>query len=445
MPTWDEIMTPPEPLAPEGFDVVTVPLGDDTYNTCNPGVGDTDGDGLDGLAVPVIEDDCCRITLHKGDGTEVWHNDDVQFFNYFYDDIEAHRGTHWHPHNRHRHLFTQIFDIDGDGAPEVVCADGPVWVLDGRTGAVKATIDLGAHVQAWCPARLHGPDAPPSFIGGIEMRDGSGSAIVAVGTSLDIERLVPVDGRSFEDAVWAGDVDGDGTDEIVFSPATTKSMFLMDRDGRVRWSQRIEGVLGDDTHVDDLVIDSVLPGDKRQILMATGPALLDRDGTILWALGDRYHHAQRVLAVPAGGDVKDVYFCESYKRRSYLLDHTGAERWTFAGYQTPRAEFEGKFVPRLTTAGCLCDWFGTGEAVIVQAEVVIARPAGRELLDGAGTFYVFLFAPDGRVLATIPFDDALDGWGGAMCARAGRFTAPDREGLAVIAHSSSRLHFFSGA
>jgi len=443
MPTWADIMIPPEPLVPTGFDQVTVRLGDDTYNTCNPGIGDADGDGLDEVAVPLIENDRCRIALYKGDGSELWHNDDVRFFNDYYSDPAAHRGTHWHARSRHRHLFTHVFDIDGDGAPEVVCADGPVWVLDARTGAIKAEIDLEAHVQAWCPARLDGPDAPPSLVAGIEYRDGAGSAIIAIGPSLGVERLVPVEGRRFEDALWGGDVDRDGYDEIVFSPDTTRSMFLLDRDGRVRWSQRIDGVLGDDTHVDDLVVDSILPGKGRQILMATGPALLDPDGGILWALGDRYHHAQRVLAVPTGGDAKHVYFCESYKRAAYLLDQRGTERWKFDGFQRPADEYAGKVIPRLTTAGCLCDWFGTGRPVIVQAEVACARPENVPELEGKGTFYVVLLTPDGEVVATIPFEDTLDGWGGAMCARRGRFASPDTDGLVVIAHSNSRLHFFS--
>lgn len=445
MSSWDEMTRPPTALKPKGFRMTTVPLGRDTYNTCNPGIGDADGDGLDEVAVPIIEDDRCRIALYKGDGSELWRQDDVRFYNDYYGDPAAHAGSHWHPRSRHRHLVTGIFDIDGDGRPEVVCADGPVWVLDARTGAIKAAIDLDAHVQVWCPARLNGPDEPPSFVGGIEMRDGAGSAIVAIGTSLGIDRLVPVEGRSFEDAIWAGDVDRDGFDEVIFSPASTRSMFLMDRDGRMRWSRRIEGVIGDDTHVDDLLIDSVLPGDERQILMATGPALLGQDGEILWTRGDRYEHAQRVLAVPRpDDDGKDVYFCESFARGAYLLDHDGNERWRYDGFQRPRPDYEDVLRFRLTTAGCLADWFGAGRPVIVQAETAHARP-GELPLDGMATCYAFLFSRDGEVLVTIPFEDRIDRWGGAMCARRGRFSSPDRDDLVIITHSSSRMYLVRSA
>ncbi|MFW6159333.1 MAG: hypothetical protein ACOC8E_08260 [Planctomycetota bacterium] len=445
MPTWDEMTRPPTALKREGFQTTIVRLGRDTYNTCNPGIGDVDGDGLDEVAVPIIEDDRCRIALYKGDGSELWRQDDVRFYNDYYGDPAAHAGSHWHPASRHRHLVTHIFDIDGDGRPEVVCADGPVWVLDAATGAVKGEIDLDAHVQVWCPAKLNGRDAPPSFVGGVQMRDGSGSSIVFIGEDLRPDPLVPVEGRSFEDFMWAGDVDRDGFDEIVFSLDSTRSMFLMDRSGQVRWKRKVEGVIGDDTHVDDVVIDPILPGDEPQILMATGPALLDRHGEILWTRGDRYDHAQRVLAVPCpDGDGKDVYFCESYARGAYLLDHGGNEVWRYDDFQRPRPEYENVLRFRLTTAGCLADWFGTGEPVIVQAETAHGR-SDELALDGMATCYAFLFSRDGGVIATIPFEDRIDRWGGAMCARRGRFTSPDRDDLVIITHSSSRMYFVRSA
>jgi hypothetical protein len=442
MPAWTDIVEPPQPLKPARVRRTRVSLGGDTYNTCNPGVGDVDGDGLDELAVPVIENGRGRISLYRGDGSQVWRNDDVRFFHDYYGDPGAYRGSHWHPGSRHRHLFTHIFDIDGDGAPEVIFGDGPVWVLDGRTGSVKAKLDLDAHVQVSCPARLDGPDAPRSLVAGIESRDGFGSAVAALGAS-GVAWLAPVDGRSFEDAIWAGDVDRDGCDEIIFSPASTRSMFLIDRDGRVRWSRRIEGEIGDDTHVDDLLIDAVLPGGERQILMATGPALLDEDGAVLWTRGERYHHAQRILALAdPDGEGKAVYFCESFRRRAVLLDCRGRERWRYDGFQRPRTPFRDALRFRLTTAGGLADWFGTGDPVIVQAETAHARPDELDL-DGHATCYVFLLSAAGDVLATIPFEDRIDGWGGAMCARSGCFVAPDRDALAVITHSSSRLDFFA--
>lgn len=440
MKGWDELMEPPSGISGDGFDVVTVRLGEDTYNTCNPGVGDADGDGLDEVAVPVIDGDHCRISLYRGDGSEVWRNDDVAFFNYYYDDMEAHAGTHWHAKNRHRHLFTQVLDIDGDGRPEVVCGDGPMWVLDAQSGVLKKKIDLNAHVQAWCPAYLDGRDESPWFVGGVEARDGSGSGIVMAGSSLEVERLIAVEGRSFEDALWAGDIDHDGFDEVVFSPRTTQSMFLMDRRGEIRWSQKINGVIGDDTHVDDLVIDTIHPGPERQLLMATGPALLDERGRIEWALGDRYHHAQRVLAVPTGGEGKDVYFCESYDRACYLLDHIGRQLWHFDGFQKPRPDAVGVPIPRLTTAGGLADWFGTGMPLIVQSELCVDREGSLETGQPM-VFYVHLLQRDGCQVAAIPLDDELDRWGGAMCARVGRFSRPNADDLVVITHSGSRMYF----
>jgi hypothetical protein len=438
-------MDAPQGGAGDAFERTTVLLGADTFNTCNPAVGDVDGDGLDELAVPLIEGDACRICLYAGDGAERWRNQDVRFFAFFYGDMDAYRRTHWHARSRHRHLFTRIFDLDGDGRPDVVCGDGPVWVLDAANGTLKRCIDLDAHVQTWTAARLHGPDAPPCFVGGIERRDGGGSAIVAIGPALEVEWSSPVEGRSFEDAIWAGDVDCDGRDEIVFATSSTNCMYLMDADGRLRWSQRVEGTIGDDSHVDDLVIDSVLGGAERQILMATGPALLDADGKILWTRGDRYAHAQRVLAVPAAEPAapRRVYFCESYDRRAWLLDHAGEPLWSYDGFQRPRWQYEGRLTPRLTTAGGLADWSGDGRPVIIQAELITANRDAELDLEGPATFYATLLTADGRVLAHLPFEDRIDGVGGAMCALPGRFTAPDADAVAVITHSNSRLHFFS--
>jgi hypothetical protein len=456
MAKWSDAVAPPEPLVVGGFRRIVVPLGADTYNTCNPGVGDADGDGLDELAVPVIEDGSCRISLYRGDGAEVWRNSEVRFFNYFYDDMEAHRGTHWHAQARHRHLFTRIFDIDGDGQPEVVCADGPVWVLDARSGALKQMIELDAHVQVWCPARLDGPDAPASFVAGIEKRDGSGSAIACIGLGpegvLEVRWITPVAGRSFEDAMWAGDVDGDGCDEIIFSTSSTGSMYLLDRAGRVRWERRIKGVIGDDTHVDDLAIAAILPGAARQILMATGPALLDAGGNIIWALGDRYQHAQRVLAVPPGAALaagafgpRRVYFCESFERNAYLADHDGRELWRFSGFQRVKPGFEDGIRMRLTTAGGIADWYGDGRPIIVQAESFRVRPGARGEIEGPCTGYVTLLTPEGQVVGCLPFEDVAGRSAGAMCAAAGHFTSRDADSLAVIMHCGSRAYFFSRA
>jgi hypothetical protein len=448
MAKWIEAVEPPAPLVIGGFARVEVRLGTDTYNTCNPGVGDVDDDGLDELAVPVIEGDSCRISLYKGDGTEVWRNTEVRFFNFYYGDMEANRGTHWHAYMRHRHLFTRIFDIDGDGWQEVVCADGPVWVLDGRTGALKKMVALDAHVQAWCPARLDGPGAPASLVAGVEKRDGSGAAIVAIGPALEVRWIAPVEGRSFEDAVWAGDVDGDGCDEIVFSTSSTASMYLMDSAGRVRWKQRIEGVIGDDTHIDDLVIASILPGPSQQVLMATGPALIGAGGNIIWALGDKYDHAQRVLAAPTGdgpAGPRRAYFCESYRRNAYLLDHEAREMWRFSGFQRVRPNFEGRITLRLTTAGGIADWYGDGRPVIVQAELFGAAQGAEKEIEGPWTGYALLLTPAGEVVACLPFEDDPGRPAGAMCAVPGRFSSPGSQGVAVIVHCGSRLYFFSHA
>lgn len=445
---WEEAFEQPQASPASEYRKVEVKLGSDTRNTCNPGIGDVDGDDLDELAIPVIEGDDCRITMYKGDGTELWRNTDVRLFSFFYDDMDAYKGTHWHVRSIHRHLFTRIMDIDGDGQPEVVCGDGPLWVLDGKTGALKKIIDLKAHIQTWCPAFTKGEDQSARAILAIEKRDGSGSGIACIGPDLEPEWIASVEGRSFEDAIWAGDVDCDGRDEIVYATDSTASMFLMDADGEVRWKQRVEGVLGDDTHVDDLVIDTVKPGNDRQLLMATGPALIDAKGKILWSKGEDYHHAQRVLSIPMSDDPTEprrVYFCESYRRAAYGLDHEGKELWSFKGFQKARPEYEKQFTPRLTTAGGLADWNGDGKPVIVQAELIGMKREMAEQIEGECRGHAHILNPDGEELGCLPFEDK-PGWPtGAMCALSGRFLSADRESIAVIMHCGSRMFFFGKA
>jgi len=352
--------------------------------------------------------------------------------------MEAHKGDHWHVHTKHRHLFTKIFDVDGDGKAEVVVADGPIYILDGLTGELKHTIDLNAHVQVWCTARIFGDDRPPAIVAGIEKRGVKGHAVVAIDSSLNVVWETAVPGKLFYDAIWAGDVDEDGVDEIVFSIDTEHSMFLADAEGNIRWRKNIREEIGEDNHIDDMVIDEIQPG-SRQILMATGPALIDKDGNVLWTRGKDYEHAQRVLAVPRGAGLKgkNAYFCESYKIRSFLLDPEGNELWGFDGYEKPKPEFADSVRFRLTTAGSLMNW--GGEKHIIQG--IMGGYRGKEETSGKAQHVATVFDADGNVVAHLPFEDHTRGLA-AMCALSGHFRPIDSDCVLIITHHDSSFYIF---
>ena len=44
----------------------------ETVNTCNPAIGDIDGDGLDEIALPFNMGETDVLRLYRGDGTIIW-------------------------------------------------------------------------------------------------------------------------------------------------------------------------------------------------------------------------------------------------------------------------------------------------------------------------------------------------------------------------------------
>jgi len=414
--------------------------------TCNPGIGDADGDGLDEIAIPVIQGEEDHLSLYQGDGTEAWRNDDVRFYHSYYGDTSTRiAGAHWHYACSHRHLFTRIFDVDGDGVPEVVCGDGPLYVLDARTGAIKKTIDLQAHVQVWCPAKLFGVDQPSGIVCGIEKIDGSGSSVCAIDNSLDVAWDMPIQGKTFYDAIWAGDVDEDGYDEIIFSPDSEQRMFLMDRHGQIRWSLSIPDRIGDDTHVDYLVIDAILPEGGKQIAMATGPALIDKDGNVRWTLGKRHDHAQFVVPVdwPPDRAGKSVYFCESFAMKAHMVDCNGEPLWTTDRFQRIGPDVAGIHL-RLPSNGGLAHWSGADTQEIVQPQL-LAYSDRSPRLAGRPRLYTVLFSLDGRVVAHLPYEAEVrpNHYCGAMCSLPARTSHHQIDDIVMVTHNTGELLIYS--
>lgn len=431
-------------------------LGEETTNTCNIAIADVDGDGLDEIATPVTigDDDCVR--LYRGDGSVVWDNTEVRLYHAYYDDASRPPGgmLHmWHT-TKHRHVLTEIVDLDQDGNLEVVVGDGPLYVLDALTGTQKAILDLGGRVALWNV--VHDPKRDLNMIVGTADDREKGPRAVAVDPAGQELWAVPTPGRVFCDCMHHGDLDLDGRPEIGFSVEEVTEFWVVDCDGNVRWKKNVSQELGDDKHIDDFLIDQILPEDRAdgaQLLLVTGPNLLDRHGNIIWSLEEQFHHAQKVMAADLHPDRpgKEVYTVESFTRRAHLLTCDGETLWTYDNFTRAREGYEhedpqiGRAVGRLTTAGDLIDWSGEGKVEIAQSEIFGAemrKDAGEkrknaEIPRTSLRRFMHVLDRHGEPIVIFPLDDS------PMCARAANVTPSPGDDIVVVGHTNSRIHIFS--
>lgn len=414
-----------------------VRLGERTVNTCNPGIGDVDGDGLDEIAVAFNRGEQDVVALFRGDGSTVWETTDVPFYHSFYDDDELYVRSHWHYRTNHRHLLTKICDIDGDGRLEVIVGLGPLCVLDAQTGELKRTFDLDGLAQVWDLGHLLTPDGW-CIAAGVNHHERSGSIL-----ALDAEgRTIwqhETPGKSFEDKLLCGDLTGDGLDEIAFSMADAERFEVRKGNGELLWAKSVPDEIGEDTHVDDMVIAEIQPG-GRQLATSTGGCLFDADGTLLWSVGDRIEHGQKIsLAYPPGHDGARLFVNSKTGRKAWLLTPEGEILWEYGNWSSCT---EGTHL--LTTAGDWGDWSATGSCEIIQSEVMswpaASEPAQAEPL----TMYITILDADGQEIAKLPYQEALaPGFNGAMCCLACHATTRDRHDIVLITHSSGELLIFS--
>jgi outer membrane protein assembly factor BamB len=416
-----------------------VSLGRDTVNTCNPAVADINGDGLDEIAVPVSEGEADRITLFNSEGKRIWTNDGLRLFHSFYGDCESYRGTHWHYRQPHRHLLTEIADIDADGQLEVLCGDGPITVLDGQTGQIQAVVDLRGHVQLWCTGRFFGQGSRPGIVACCESKS-DGSFVAAVNSTFEVVWKMPLRGRNFFDFIRAGDLDGDGADEVAFCLDSLETFFVMDGQGRIRWTRNVRQDIADDSHVDDFVFESVTPGSGTQVLTSTGPCLMNADGRVVWNRRKEYEHGQKVIAANLRPDEvgKSIYLAEKHAGRAHLLNSNGERLWTYAGFSRPRPGISG-IRTFLTSSGGLVRWPDESRVAIAQVEILHRAPTSPEIA-GPAVAYLTLLDAFGVVVGKIPIEDRGGvGWNGPMCCIPARIRFASPSGLYVIPHQSSAL------
>jgi len=426
-------------------------LGEDTTNTCNIAIADADGDGLDEIATPLTigEDDCVR--LYRGDGTLVWQNDAVRLYHGFYNDPSCPDGgmSHmWHK-RKHRHVLTEIVDFDDDGALEVVVGDGPIYVLDALSGAVKTVLDLGGRVALWNV--VYDGARGTHILVACADDQGRGPRVVGMTAAGDELWTLPTPGKAFCDCMHHGDLDLDGRPETGFSVQETGEFWIVDCDGNLLWKKHVPTELGDDPHVDDFLIDRVSPEglvDGNQVLLVTGPNLLDKNGAVLWCRGNDLHHAQKVLAANLHDELpgKEVYTVESYRRRAHLLDSSGDTLWEYDNFTRARPAYAsdhpeiGQAIGRLTTAGDLIDWSGNGKTEIAQAEILIEPGPHKRRKDvppEALKRFMHVLDKHGQAVSIFPIDHS------PMCALAANVTPSPGEDIVTVGHRTSRMYIYS--
>lgn len=446
-PTLGGYLIPPE-ITPEvaersGAMVTRVKLGY-TSGTCNPAVGDVDGDGLDEIAVPFNRGEEDVVALFRGDGSVVWETTQAPFYHAVYDDDHLYERSHWHHRSRHRHLLTRIADIDGDGSPEVIVGLGPIHILDARTGALKRSIDLDGLAMIWAPARLR-PSGPPVIVAAVDHHRERGTVVAVDGLGEVLWRHETA-GQSFEDFMFAGDLSGDGIDEIAFSMRTAERFEVRDASGEVLWHKHVPSEIGEDTHVDCVMIGEFSGNaTSRQLVTSTGGCMFDADGTLLWTLRDRVEHGQHLLRIdaPERGEPL-IYLNSKTERYAWGVSPRGEIVWEQRDFS--RREPDGRIT--LTSACDTLSWSARGAAEIAQAEILIPHdranlpaPVGAPL-----RLYVTVMDAAGRIVARLPYDDVLEpGFNGAMCAVACHAVTRDGHDVVVLTHNSGEMLIFSPA
>ena len=421
-----------------------IPMGRENITTCNITLADLDGDGLQEIATVLTagEEDCVRA--YRGSGELLWENQDVQLYHACYGDGERNSVPHMWYRSRHRHVLTEAHDWDGDGELKLLVGDGPIYILDGRTGRIEQTLDLKGSVPLWTVAT---DDAGSPLLVATVNRKDEGGWLVGVRRDGGIAWSRRLPGQDFCDCMHAGTLGPDDRTVIGFSMDDPQLFRVVDVRGETLWERSVPAEIGDDRHVDDFRFARILPGaDENQIASATGATLLAGDGTVLWSLRDVIDHGQAVRAgrfmpfVPG----LQLYFAASFDGRAYLASAGGRVLWTYQNFTRVRPEFKDMLCHRLTTAMDCVHWSDSGAEEIVQGEIVYMSK--HAVLDDEVTLHLTILDGDGQVVERIPYQDEPPtdvGFIGNMCVRRGRVSGGTTDDIVVVTHNSSKILIYS--
>jgi len=308
------------------------------------------------------------------------------------------------------------FDTDSDGVKEVICGtnDLRLYALDAFSGLVKKEMQLkyGCYVYSMTVGNVTGDGSSELMVacsGNAEWQRGhtrllpkSRGYIHALDEKLEPLWHTPLGdvGVLFGHYVFAGDLDGDGREEVMV-PDLSGNFYLFDDDGRMLWTKSVKEIAPERTasHVDYALIADVDgdPENGSELVIAaeeSGGCLYNRDGQLLWRTKRAISHAQHCA-------VADVRY---HKKGSEILffDKTGERVLLFTSYGEKLWERD---IGYMAVMGGFIDWTGdetkeiiaaAGECVLIYDEYgrLVERMSAPSLLSHDGM--IANVAGDGR-------------------------------------------------
>jgi hypothetical protein len=335
----------------------------------------------------------------------------------------------------------------------------------------NAAIDLGEIAVVGNPEAGTAVAAVPTDL--VAVND-AGRKLAAVSTASGEVQLLDADGRVVStfaapariNRLAAGDLDGDGRDELVLGCEDT-FVRVFGLDGKLRWERQIP------YYRQPAILRSVLVADvdgdgKPEVLAGAAnwrAFAFDRDGKALWNY-EIVRESRDILVDDFDGDGRREILCTTKYYTTTLLDDHGLPRWRFR-FPTPGCKAaaavktgdgakknivfgaDGGTIHFVKCDGGLLAEFSAGDEV--GALAVNADPAGKEAVyAGSLNEFCYRFDPAGRLIRQFRLDGGVTAllagrpgagvWAGTDAGGVFRMTADDRvSGKAAIAGSVLKL------
>jgi hypothetical protein len=286
------------------------------------------------------------------------------------------------------------FDVDSDGIKEIICGtnDLRLYALDAISGEMKRYIQLygGCYIYSMTLGDVNGDGSSELIVacaGNAEWQRGhtrilpkSRGYIHVLDKNLRSVWQKPVGdiGILFSHFVFAGDLDGDGREEVMI-PDQSGYFYFFDDNGLLLWTKDLKEINPEviPTHVEYAMIADIdgIPENGNELIIAaekSGFCLFNRDGQILWKSGEEVAHGQYFT-------VADV-IPEERGKEILFFDKTGEKILLFTSYGKELWERE---IGYIAVMGGFIDWNGDGtkEIIVSAGENIIIFDQYGELME----------------------------------------------------------------